>query len=477
MEWDLNLAAAEDHSILGLLSSDDGDLWLGTGTAIYRVAQSEVTELLAGKIPFRPQLIYQTDTALNAAPAYGWPQAARAPDGKLWFSLANAVVTLDLRAPLSSFTPPPVLIEKVIANEKTIQPTAEKDSAPVRLPSDLNALEIQFTALNFSAPEKIRFRHRLEHFDADWLPDTDASRQVHYSHLPYGTYTFRVQAGTADGAWFEPGAAFQFIVPTPRWRTGWALAFYILATVVLIAVTARLFFNRRLRHKLAALAAQQAMERERMRIAKDMHDEIGSKLTKISFMSERAQGELQGQASVAKKLFSIAHTSRDLLQTLDEIVWAVNPHNDTLEHLANYLGQYATEYLQNTNVDCELHIPGGLPEHPFSAEARHNIFLAFEEALNNALKHGRATLIRVDMKFEPGNFQIKITDNGAGFDSGKNKAAGPPPGTRGGNGLRNMAQRLSDCGGSCPITSAPGAGTTVTFNVPLQNVGAAGRRK
>ena len=151
--------------------------------------------------------------------------------------------------------------------------------------------------------------------------------------------------------------------------------------MILVVGTARLVSNRRLRQRLAVLAQQQAMERERMRIAQDMHDEIGSKLTKISFMSERAKGELQGQEPVARKLNSIANTSRDLLQSLDEIVWAVNPHNDTLEHLAAYLGHYATEYLQNTAVDCELHIPQGLPHHPLSAEARHNLFLAFEEAL------------------------------------------------------------------------------------------------
>ena len=155
----------------------------------------------------------------------------------------------------------------------------------------------------------------------------------------------------------------------------------------------------------------------------------------------------------------------------------MNPHNDTLEHLANYLGQYATEYLHDTNVDCELHIPGGLPEHPFSAETRHNIFLAFEEALNNALKHGRASLVRIDMMFEPSHFQIRIVDNGSGFDSAKTKTAEPVAGQRGGNGLRNMAQRLADTGGSCTITSAPGQGTTVTFNVPLQNVKAPIKRK
>jgi signal transduction histidine kinase/ligand-binding sensor domain-containing protein len=478
LDWDLNPGSLDDHSILGILSSDDGDLWLGTSTAIYRVAQRDAAALIAGQGALRPQLIYKADAAVNPTPAYGWPQATKSPDGKLWFGMANAVVSLDLRAPMGNFTAPPVLIEEVAANEKLLPHNFVKTSPedgtksllPVRLTSDLRSLEIQFTALNLSAPEKIRFRHRLDGFDPDWVADTDAGRKVHYGRLPFGAYTFRVQAGMADESWFEPGASFHFLVPTPIWRTSWALAAYIVFTVTLIAITARMFFNRRLRHKLEVLASQQAMERERMRIAKDMHDEIGSKLTKISFMSERAKGELQGQESVARKLFSIAHTSRDLLQTLDEIVWAVNPHNDTLEHLANYLGQYATEYLQNTSVDCELHIPSGLPERPFSAETRHNIFLAFEEALNNALKHGRASLVRIDMMFEPAQFQIKIVDNGSGFDSA-------PHGNRGGNGLRNMSQRLADTGGKCIVTSEPGKGTTVIFIVPLSAVNTPARRK
>lgn len=489
LDWDLNPVSIEDHSIQGILSSDDGDLWLSTSTSIYRIAQRDISTLLAGKTQFRPQLIYKADIAANSTATYGWPQAAKSPDGKLWFGLASAVVSLDLRAPMGNFTAPPVLIESVAANEQLLPQGAIKESPAAdgknpkiaRLSSNLRSLEIQFTALNLSTPEKIRFRHRLDGFDPDWVVDTDAGRKVHYGHLPYGTYNFRVQAGTADEAWFEPGASFRFLVPTPVWRTGWAFAIYILATIILVTVTARLFFNRRLRHKLEALAAQQAMERERMRIAKDMHDEIGSKLTKISFMSERAKDELQGQDAVAKKLFSIAHTSRDLLQTLDEIVWAVNPHNDTLEHLANYLGQYATEYLHNTAVDCELHIPSGLPEHPFSAETRHNIFLAFEEALNNALKHGRASLVRIDMLLERERFQIKIVDNGCGFDlakvGSKTQTAESAAGSLSRNGLRNMSQRLADTGGNCAISSEPGKGTTVCFTVLLQTGHVLAKRK
>jgi signal transduction histidine kinase len=212
------------------------------------------------------------------------------------------------------------------------------------------------------------------------------------------------------------------------------------------------------------------MQRERMRIAQDMHDEIGSKLTKISFMSERAKGELKGQPPVAAKLDSIAGTSRDLLKALDEIVWAVNPRNDTLEHLAAYLGQYAVEYLQNTAVECELHIESGLPEFPLSAEVRHNVFLAFEEALNNALKHAEASRVRVEMATAHSRFEITLADNGRGFDPvlhSPAEAPSAPSGKRGGNGLPNLRQRLVEIGGQCSIDSGLGRGTRVNLSVPL----------
>ena len=469
--WDLNLGLAED-TIQGILSDNDGDLWLGTGKAIYHLLLADINAALAGQVPLRSQLVFAADSVPNPASSYGWPQAVRSPDGKLWFGLAGEVVTLDPRRLLVDLTPLPVLIESVVVDG---QPLARSGTAtnrvkdPVRLPSNLTSLDIQFTALNFSEPEKIRFRHRLDGSDVEWL-DGGAERSKHYGHLPYGDYTFRVQAGSPD-AWATNVAAFKFVIPTPLWRTDWALAIYVLAAVTLVATTARLVSNRRLRQRLAVLAQQQAMERERMRIAKDMHDEIGSKLTKISFMSERAKGELQGQEPVARKLNSIANTSRDLLQSLDEIVWAVNPHNDTLEHLAAYLGHYATEYLQNTAVECELHIPQGLPHYPLSAEARHNLFLAFEEALNNALKHSRAKRISVDMRIEPGQFEIRVEDNGCGFAVEAVISAPADPAAliekRIGNGMKNLQQRLADVGGKCTIRSQPGQGTTVTLTVPL----------
>jgi signal transduction histidine kinase len=361
------------------------------------------------------------------------------------------------------------LIEEVQVNGQSF--STSLSNAPARFPSAVRSLDIHFTALDLSAPEKVRFRHRLDGSDSDWVVDNDLNRrEVHYPLLAYGAYTFHVQAGYSDQAWLENEASFRFLIPTPFWRTQWAVAIYIFLGLIFAGALARVILARRFRRRLATLAAQQAMERERMRIARDMHDEIGSKLTKISFMTERAKRELQGQEPVARKLDSIAGTSRDLLQTLDEIVWAVNPHNDTLEHLAAYLGQYATEYLQNTAVECELHIPRGLPHHPLSAEARHNLFLAFEESLNNALKHGRATRVRVDMHLAPAQFEITIEDNGRGFDSTATETVPDkidPASGRHGNGLRNMRQRLDILGGQCTIRSKPGHGTTVILSVPL----------
>jgi signal transduction histidine kinase len=199
-----------------------------------------------------------------------------------------------------------------------------------------------------------------------------------------------------------------------------------------------------------------------------MHDEMGSKLTKISFLSEHAQVEAEAAGPLAGKIESIAQTSRELLKTMDEIVWVVNPHNDTLENLVTYLSHYATEYFQNTDIDCELRLPPEMPPYPLSSEMRHNLFLTFEETLNNVLKHSKASKVKVEMALTALEFEIKISDNGGGFavpdlwlTNGRTQG-GP-----GGNGLKNMRQRLAGIGGECLVSSQPGSGSTITMRIRL----------
>ncbi|EEF63186.1 sensor histidine kinase [Pedosphaera parvula] len=478
-----------DNSVVGILDDEKGNLWLETGKGICAISKTDVELLVSGRGNVRTKLLLEAESIPSSSLGNGWPRVVKSTEGKLWFATANGVVVCDPKGlgPLSR--PPPVYIEDVMVNGQLLSAGSHQgrsrepqggllknDPDIAKLPTNLRSLEVQYTAISFVDPEKIRFKHKLEGFDSEWVEASD--RRVRYGKLPYGNYELKVQACNAEGVWNETGANFAFVVPTPAWLSWEAITLYGLGAVALVAGAVRWISYRRFGHRLALSHEQQAMEKERVRIAQDMHDEIGSKLTKISFLSERARGEINGNVTLAAKIESIAHTSRDLLLSLDELVWAVNPRNDTLEHLAAYLGQYAVEYLQNTAVECELHIPRELPHHAVSAELRHNLFLAFEETLNNALKHAKASRISITMAMETSQFSIEIEDNGMGFDISATTLANGNRTENGkiiyGNGLLNLKSRLSSVGGQCGIQSKPGKGTKVVLSIP---VGATSRKK
>jgi len=208
------------------------------------------------------------------------------------------------------------------------------------------------------------------------------------------------------------------------------------------------------------------MERERTRIARDMHDEIGSKLARISFLSEMVNGEVKSPNQPNGVVESLSKTARELLQSLDRMLWAVNPRNDSLERLSAYLNRYAAEYFQNTPVRCRLAFPENLPPVQLSAETRHNIFLAFEEALANTLKHSAATEVNAQLTCHNGSIEISIADNGRGF-SVKTQTEMAAKMAGGHLGLSGMSDRLHSVGGECQITSSPGSGTLVKFLLPI----------
>lgn len=478
-----------DDNVNGLLEDAEGDLWLVTGRGVFRAPREMIQDALVNAVGFRGRLMFETKRTLDQGSAFGWPRTLQSANGKLWFATAEGLITVDKSGRTPGGGPPslPVYLENILVNGKVLPyghhaRPAEAGINPgpddrrkggkgsvAKLPAVLESLEFQYTALSFVAPEKLNFRHQLEGVDRDWVVD-GPERRVRYGPLAYGDYRFRVAASQVDGVWSEVAEPFAFTVPTPLWRTPAAVAVYILTAIAAVAGTARVVSTRRLRLHLARLEQQRVLERERMRIAQDMHDDIGSKLTKISFLSERAKIESGGNGAMAGQIESIATTSRELLQTLDEIVWAVNPRNDSLEHLAAYLSHYAAEYFQNTAVQCEMRLPRDLPHHPLSAELRHNLFLAFEEALNNALKHAGASGVSVEMTAQRADFLIVITDNGQGFDVAAAQVERPATSSRrGGNGLVNMRQRLSVVGGECVVQSRPGQGTTVSLRIPLGN--------
>ncbi len=488
--------------VAGVVKDRAGDLWLATDAGICRIARSDVHKALAATgAPLACRLMSEVRTAPDAGVVFGGNRAACSPDGELWFATAGGVLNVDARQSEIEPRSFPIYIESAAFNgrppisllrgalwsppaarnlpepdgaDANARPRVQSGSAGregmqteqtvFRAPDDLRSLEIHFTALDLAAPEQIQFRHKLEGFESDWVDDA-GTRTARYGRLPYGRYRFRVQARLAGGKWQDGAQSFVFVVPTPVYLQTWAVATYIAAAVGLVAGLVRMVSHRRLRRAVARLEQQQSLERERMRIARDMHDEMGAKLTKISFLSERVRADAPSAGALAEKIGAIAETSRELLKTMDEIVWVVNPRNDSLENLTAYLGHYAAEYFQNTSLECTLRLPPEIPHYPLSSETRHNLFLAFEEALNNVLKHSAATRVDVEMSAGERSFELKITDNGRGFEPPA--ANGPPSGGRGGNGLKNMRQRLAAIGGECVISSHPGAGTAVVLRLRL----------
>ena len=204
-------------------------------------------------------------------------------------------------------------------------------------------------------------------------------------------------------------------------------------------------------------AHREAALEERTRIARDLHDELGSSLTRIALLSARPEPETT--AELPGNLRKIAATAGEMAQSLDEIVWAVNPQHDTLEGLIEYLSQYADDFLEDTSIHSRLKVPADLPRRTVPAEIRHELFLAYKEALNNAVKHASASEIQIDMTVEPAQFQIRIADNGKGFEPAAVNASG--------SGLKNMRQRLAGIGGQFELSTKVGEGTAIRLTLPL----------
>jgi signal transduction histidine kinase len=219
--------------------------------------------------------------------------------------------------------------------------------------------------------------------------------------------------------------------------------------------------------RLELLEAQHALEQERGRIAKDIHDDLGSSLTRIMLLATRAEQDLAEHKEIQPHLSKIVAFSRSTIQAMDEIVWAVNPKHDSLEGLVGYLTQYTEQFFEDTAVRCRREMPVSSRSFALPAEVRHDLFLVVKEALNNVLKHSGASEARVEVSTLGESLQIVIHDNGCGFDAGMAR-----PG-RGGNGLDNMRRRMESIGGQLEISCTRGCGTRLTLNLRVKQEGAA----
>jgi signal transduction histidine kinase/ligand-binding sensor domain-containing protein len=450
---------------------DDGheNLWFSSHGGIFRVSKKLLNACADGLTNSVHCLAYGKGDGLPTLECSGGfqPAGCRTADGRIWFPTSKGLVAVDTSERNLNQLPPPVIIEDLLLNGRPVAGGTLKASA-VRIPPGQNRLEFHYTGLSLVAPEEVKFKYRLDGLDREWVP-AGTKRFASYSYVPPGYYTFHVIACNNDDIWNEAGQTLAMIVLPYFWQTWW---FRLLAGLCIAAAGGGgvlIEMRRRMRRKLAWIERQSVIERERARIARDIHDDLGASLTRITMLSDSAHPE-QDHREIVSDMDRIHQTARDLTHALDEIVWAVNPKHDTLDSLATYLGTFAQDFLAAAHIRCRLDVPTRLPPWPLTAETRHNLFLAFKEALNNALKHAGCAEVRISLSIEQGGFSLQIEDQGRGFSIETVESTLPPNPERhtSGQGLRNMRQRLMEIGGRCDIRSAPGEGTAVRLVVPNQ---------
>jgi signal transduction histidine kinase len=245
------------------------------------------------------------------------------------------------------------------------------------------------------------------------------------------------------------------------WQTNSFRALTAGALLALVAATVYFISTQKLHRQVARLRQQQALETERARIARDIHDQVGASLTQLALLGELVEADKEDPLEAQGHARQISQTARETTRALDEIVWTVNPSNDTLDGLINYICKHAQDYLGVAGVRYRLDVPTELPKKVISPETRHNVFLAAKEAVTNIVKHSGASEAAIRLCLEPEQFTLEIQDNGRGPAGQKAKAAESR------NGLRNMRKRMEDVGGRFSIGPAPHGGTVVGLTVPL----------
>ncbi|HEU5069975.1 MAG TPA: two-component regulator propeller domain-containing protein [Verrucomicrobiae bacterium] len=469
-----------DNVIAQLLSDDKGNLWAGSHQGIFRVARAALNNYARGELPAIPCTAYGRYDGLPALECSGSYQPAcwRTQGGRLWFTTLKGAVSIQPDDVAPNLRPPPVAIEELLIDgvEQNLRgmtvelPSAGERSshavAPERVldvPPGKRQFEFHYTGLSFVSPDKVRFRYRLEGLEKDWV-EAGPRRFVQYSFLRPGEYTFHVTACNNEGVWNKGGAILRLHVEPQFYETWWFAVTLAGLAGSLAVLTVRWTFRRRLRAEMERVERQRAVERDRARIAKDIHDDLGAGLTQITLLSELARRDTPEE--VEAHVGQISSTARELTRAMDEIVWAINPQNDTLEGLITYISKFAQQYLTLAGIRCRLDVPTQLPNCVLGAETRHNLYLAIKETLNNIVKHSGATVATLRLECQPRMIRITIEDDGRGINA-PTAAAGRSERASSGHGLRNIVRRLEDIGGRCDVSSTAGQGTRVVFALPV----------
>jgi signal transduction histidine kinase len=276
-----------------------------------------------------------------------------------------------------------------------------------------------------------------------------------YVNVPPGNYTFRAVGLAGGGDLLGDGVFLPIVIEPPFWQRPWFGPVLAAGSVALIAAGIVTRLRRRAKRRLEVLRFQNALEQDRTRIARDLHDDLGTRVTVLNMTAALAKRDLEREPAKAHRhLDKMTDAARDMVVALDDLVWAVDPAHDTLDHLASHLTRLAEEIFRDSPVRCRLDIPAVLPARSLGAEFRHHLALAVKESLHNVLQHAGPCEVFLSLEYDGDRIAVTIRDTGRGFDP---KAHGN------GHGLSNTPDRIREIGGSYAIDSSPGRGTCIVI--------------
>lgn len=496
------------NTIGTLLEDDEENLWIGTNRGIVRVSRKALDDYADGDRRPLPLRVFGLTDGLKSlgCAGGGQPASCKARDGRLWFATINGAAVVDPRHLPFNPLPPPVVIEEVLLDDRagglappgaTVDPLlqpgsmarggngrASGESGPVAseqgssratgqapparaltVPPRTHRLEFHYTALSLVAPEKVRFRYRLDPFDQDWA-EVAGRRVAYYTGLPPGRFRFRVTACNNDGVWNEAGAAIDLVVLPPWWRTWWFRVLTVTAIGGMLVAGVGLRLHRLRREQAAQESFSRRLiamqEEERRRLAGELHDGLGQDLLVIASQAQLSLRQADNPPTTTTRLRDIAETARQAVQQARRMAHNLRP--GLVEELGFTKAVQATvdKTCQSSGIPIAAHLDAvdGLLPPEFEA----SLFRIVQECLSNVVCHAEASQASVVLTQETTALRLKVEDAGRGFELERPRGGSPaPPGF----GLRQIAERARMMGGRMDLHSSPGRGTRLVVTIPL----------
>ncbi|AXC11341.1 putative two-component system sensor kinase [Acidisarcina polymorpha] len=450
------------ESIYAILEDARGNLWLGSKTGIYRATKKDLDDFANHRRPSISPAVYGTADGMKISECSsgGHPAACKLTNGSMLFATLKGIAAVDPERLTLNTVPPSVVIEQVLVDDQVIDdPVVPKSTSAAAfiVPPGHRRFEFHYAGLSFIAPQKVRFRYKLEGFDRDWV-DAGARRTAYYTNLPPGAYSFRVIASNNDGVWNQSGASSDFRLQPHLYQTWW----FYLALIAALALFAYQAYHWRLRQ---IELRYDAVLSERGRIAREIHDTLAQGLVGISVQLELVNRLLASSVESARAQLDQARgLVRESLTEARSSIWDLRSQAAETEDFATRLARMAATATERSTSKIRVKSKVSGAYRPVSPKAEAELLRIAQEAVTNAVRHAQPVHIAIELRFGARDLLMTIQDDGCGFNGQLHPQSSGPQGHF---GLAGMRERAEQIGAIFVVDSAPGKGTRVSVQVPI----------